>query len=64
MKSKFDAIVIGLGAMGSAAIYQLAKRGKTVPGSTSFRRPIVMARRTARVVLFATPLAKANSTSL
>jgi sarcosine oxidase len=39
MKSKFDAIVVGLGAMGSAAIYQLAKRGKTVLGIDQFSPP-------------------------
>lgn len=39
MKSKFDAIVLGLGAMGSAAIYQLAKRGKTVLGIDQFSPP-------------------------
>ena len=39
MKNKFDAIVIGLGAMGSAAIYQLAKRGKTVLGIDQFSPP-------------------------
>ena len=39
MKDKFDAIVLGLGAMGSAAIYQLAKRGKTVLGIDQFSPP-------------------------
>ena len=39
MKEKFDAIVVGLGAMGSAAIYQLAKRGKTVLGIDQFSPP-------------------------
>jgi sarcosine oxidase len=39
MKSKFDAIVLGLGAMGSAAIYQLARRGKTVLGIDQFSPP-------------------------
>jgi sarcosine oxidase len=39
VKSKFDAIVVGLGAMGSAAIYQLAKRGKTVLGIDQFSPP-------------------------
>ncbi len=39
MQSKFDAMVIGLGAMGSAAIYQLAKRGKTVLGIDQFSPP-------------------------
>jgi sarcosine oxidase len=39
MKSNVDAIVIGLGAMGSAAIYQLAKRGKTVIGIDQFSPP-------------------------
>jgi sarcosine oxidase len=39
MKSKFDAIVLGLGAMGAAAIYQLAKRGKAVLGIDQFSPP-------------------------
>ena len=39
MKDKFDAVVLGLGAMGSAAIYQLAKRGKTVLGIDQFSPP-------------------------
>src|SRR5262249_16661654 len=39
MQNKFDAIVIGLGAMGSAAVYQLAKRGKTVLGIDQFAPP-------------------------
>ena len=32
MSNHFDAIVVGLGAMGSAAVYQLAKRGIKVLG--------------------------------
>lgn len=32
MKTRYDAIVLGLGAMGSAALYQLAKRGARVLG--------------------------------
>lgn len=36
---KFDAIVLGLGAMGSAASYQLAKRGLTVLGLDRFAPP-------------------------
>jgi sarcosine oxidase len=39
VKDKFDAIVLGLGAMGSAAIYQLAKRGQTVLGIDQFSPP-------------------------
>ena len=39
MKNKFDAIVLGLGAMGSATVYQLAKRGKTVLGIDQFSPP-------------------------
>ena len=39
VEKKFDAIVLGLGAMGSAAIYQLAKRGKTVLGIDQFSPP-------------------------
>ena len=29
---RYDVIVIGVGGMGSAAVYQLAKRGKQVLG--------------------------------
>jgi sarcosine oxidase len=39
VKDKFDAIVLGLGAMGSAAVYQLAQRGKTVLGVDRFSPP-------------------------
>jgi sarcosine oxidase len=39
VKNKFDAIVVGLGAMGSAATYQLAKRGKSVLGIDQFSPP-------------------------
>lgn len=36
MSERYDAIVIGLGAMGSAAAWQLAKRGKRVLGIEAF----------------------------
>ena len=36
---KYDAIVLGLGAMGSAAAYQLAKRGARVLGIDRFSPP-------------------------
>ena len=39
MKTKFDAIVIGLGAMGSATVYQLARRGRKVLGIDQFLPP-------------------------
>ncbi len=39
MKAKFDTIVLGLGAMGSAAVYQLAKRGRKVLGVDQFSPP-------------------------
>jgi sarcosine oxidase len=39
MKNSFDAIVVGLGAMGSAALYQLAKRGQTVLGIDRYSPP-------------------------
>jgi sarcosine oxidase len=39
VKDKFDIIVVGLGAMGSAAVYQLAKRGKSVLGIDQFSPP-------------------------
>src|SRR5580704_10300798 len=35
----FDVIVLGLGAMGSAALYQLAKRGVRVLGIDRFSPP-------------------------
>ena len=41
MISKFDTIVCGLGAMGSAVIYQLAKRGNKVLGLDRFSPPHV-----------------------
>jgi len=39
MAKTFDAIVIGLGAMGSAALYQLAKKGNKVLGLDQFSPP-------------------------
>lgn len=39
MKAKFDTIVLGLGAMGSASVYQLAKRQKRVLGIDQFQVP-------------------------
>ena len=39
MATKFDTIVCGLGAMGSAALYQLAKRGNKVLGLDRFSPP-------------------------
>jgi sarcosine oxidase len=39
MEKPFDAIVVGLGAMGSAATYQLAKSGKRVLGIDQFSPP-------------------------
>lgn len=38
MTDSFDAIVVGLGAMGSAATYQLARRGLRVAGFDAFPR--------------------------
>jgi sarcosine oxidase len=35
----FDTIVLGLGAMGSATVYQLAKRGNRVLGLDRFSPP-------------------------
>lgn len=37
MNSSFDTIVVGLGAMGSAAVYHLAKRGQRVLGLEMFQ---------------------------
>jgi sarcosine oxidase len=39
MENKFDTIVVGLGATGSAAVYQLAKRGNKVLGIDRFSPP-------------------------
>jgi len=39
MVDEFDTIVCGLGAMGSAAVYQLAKRGNKVLGLDQFSPP-------------------------
>ena len=39
MNNTFDTIVCGLGAMGSAAVYQLAKRGNKVLGLDRFSPP-------------------------
>jgi len=39
---RYDAIVLGLGAMGSAALYQLAKRGARVLGIDRFAPPHAM----------------------
>ncbi len=39
MSQPYDAIVLGLGAMGSATVYQLAKRGKRVLGIDQFAPP-------------------------
>jgi sarcosine oxidase len=39
MIKKFDTIIVGLGATGSAAIYQLAKRGNKAFGLEEFSRP-------------------------
>jgi sarcosine oxidase len=39
VNSKFDVIVVGLGAMGSAAVYQLAKRGAKVLGLDRYAPP-------------------------
>lgn len=39
MRTEFDVIVIGLGAMGSATVYQLAKRGAKVLGIDRYAPP-------------------------
>ncbi|MCE7979966.1 MAG: N-methyl-L-tryptophan oxidase [Caldilinea sp. CFX5] len=39
MQTHYDAIVVGLGAMGSAALYQLARQGANVLGIDQFRPP-------------------------
>ena len=39
MTEKFDTIVIGLGAMGAATLYQLAKRGRKVLGIDRYDPP-------------------------
>jgi sarcosine oxidase len=40
--ARFDAIVVGVGAMGSAALYRLARRGRRVLGLDRFRVPNAM----------------------
>src|SRR5690242_6885123 len=42
MSEKADILVIGLGAMGSAALYQLAKRGVKAVGLDRFAPPHTM----------------------
>lgn len=39
MPHHFDTIVIGLGAVGSATLYQLARRGASVLGIDQFQPP-------------------------
>src|SRR5882762_304353 len=39
MATRFDVIIVGLGAMGSATAYHLAKRGKKVLGLDRFTPP-------------------------
>ena len=39
MTAKSDVIVVGLGAMGSAALYQLARHGIAVTGIDRFTPP-------------------------
>ncbi|HJN94063.1 MAG TPA: FAD-dependent oxidoreductase, partial [Dehalococcoidia bacterium] len=39
MSEAFDVIIVGLGAMGSAAAYHLAKRGRRVLGIDRFHPP-------------------------
>jgi sarcosine oxidase len=39
MKNRYDAIVIGVGAMGSAALFHLARRGRKVLGIEQFSLP-------------------------
>ncbi len=39
MKTYYDVLVVGLGAMGSAAIYQLSKRGIKVAGVDQYQPP-------------------------
>jgi len=39
MKNSYDAVVVGLGAMGSAALYQLSKSGGKVLGIDQFNPP-------------------------
>lgn len=42
MENTFDTIVLGLGAMGSSALYQLAKRGNRVLGIDQFSCPHIL----------------------
>ena len=43
----YDVIVIGMGAMGSATVYELASRGLRVLGLERFDIPTTAGRRTA-----------------
>ena len=42
MKEQYNSIILGLGAMGSASVYQLAKRGARVLGIDQFSPPHIM----------------------
>ena len=42
MSERYDVIIVGLGAMGSAAAYHLAKRGSRVLGLDRFHPPHTM----------------------
>ena len=42
MSQSFDIAIVGLGAMGSSAAYQLARRGKTVVAFDSYSPPHAM----------------------
>ena len=41
MPEKFHTVVVGLGAMGAASLYQLAKRGERVLGIDKYAPPHV-----------------------
>jgi sarcosine oxidase len=44
---RYDVVVVGVGGMGSAALYHLARRGQRVLGLERFDVPTTRVRRTA-----------------
>jgi len=42
LSARYDVIVLGVGAMGSATVYQLARRGKRVLGLERYDIPHAM----------------------
>ena len=59
----FDLTVVGLGAMGSAAAYQLVKAGQSVLALDRFAPPHLLAPRTVKLGLSSRPISSTLSTS-